>query len=362
MKNITFLFCCCVLLVATSGQGAYATEGERGLGEQQTELPAISPSGVELSGSKRDWLAGIALWYEELQAKIRIDIETAEAQAAMAENLLRRAQAARNAAVQELAQRSLDLAAETRATSESQWTRVVAALERVRQMQALSDAQLARINCFTTGIRGEVKVRRAGSAKWMDASVDSLATLADGDVIAVGRDGRIEMHLHDAAGLLNRLKLGPDTTIKVQVAEPVQDDSLELFLEKGSLYTKVTTTGPEGEEVKRKRTNCVEKFLRCLPANSYINCLKMVQVCSRYEWWLRGSGTCSVRGTEFLLEEDGQGNSRCVVFAGSLVYHSPKLGRVVIVEKGEAVNMNAAGEFSPLEKITTHDQKGWWAE
>ncbi len=315
---------------------------------------------------QRHWLQGVAFRYEGLRADIQADMKTAETQAAKARNLMSRAQAAHNAAAQDMARRSLTMAEKTQAMNLERLRRVEAELQQVRELLALPGSRLAKVNSFVTGIRGEVKIRRAGSDQWANADGAALQTLAAGDVIATGNDGSIKVQLHDAAGLDSRLKLGADTTLKVQASEPGLDDSLELFLEKGSLYRKVKTTSQDGEAVKRRRRDYTDQLLRCLQndPSRFLDCMRItLKESLNNPWQMRlPSAVLAERGTEFVLEVDGQGNSQCVVFDGSVIYFSPKRGKVVVVEKGQSVTMNSEGEFSPVKRLDVNESKGWWSE
>src|SRR5215207_5474435 len=74
-------------------------------------------------------------------------------------------------------------------------------------------------------LKGEVSLRRAGNDEWEDARLN--APLVEGDVLATGRDARLEIQ----ADARNFIRVGPDSLIRVVT---LRDEGIALSLSEGT--------------------------------------------------------------------------------------------------------------------------------
>ncbi|MFL6335618.1 MAG: DUF6600 domain-containing protein [Pyrinomonadaceae bacterium] len=74
-------------------------------------------------------------------------------------------------------------------------------------------------------LKGEVNLKRAGSDEWEEARLN--APLVEGDVLATGRDSRLEMQ----ADARNFVRVGPDSVVKIIT---LRDEGIALSLSEGT--------------------------------------------------------------------------------------------------------------------------------
>src|SRR5215217_6633641 len=74
-------------------------------------------------------------------------------------------------------------------------------------------------------LKGEVSLKRAGNDEWEDARLN--APLVEGDVLATGRDSRLEIQ----ADARNHVRVGPDSVIRIVT---LRDEGIALSLSEGT--------------------------------------------------------------------------------------------------------------------------------
>ena len=74
-------------------------------------------------------------------------------------------------------------------------------------------------------LKGEVSLKRAGNDEWEDARLN--APLVEGDVLATGRDARLEIQ----ADARNFVRVGPDSVIKIIT---LRDEGIALSISEGT--------------------------------------------------------------------------------------------------------------------------------
>src|SRR5215216_5261306 len=74
-------------------------------------------------------------------------------------------------------------------------------------------------------LKGEVSLKRAGNDEWEDARLN--APLVEGDVLATGRDARLEIQ----ADARNFVRVGPDSVIRIVT---LRDEGIALSLSEGT--------------------------------------------------------------------------------------------------------------------------------
>lgn len=81
-------------------------------------------------------------------------------------------------------------------------------------------------------LKGEVSLKRAGNDEWEDARLN--APLVEGDVLATGRDSRLEIQ----ADARNFVRLGPDSVLRVVT---LRDEGIALSLSEGTVSFRLAS-------------------------------------------------------------------------------------------------------------------------
>src|SRR5215208_7996547 len=96
-------------------------------------------------------------------------------------------------------------------------------------------------------LKGEVSLKRAGNDEWEDARLN--APLVEGDVLATGRDARLEIQ----ADARNFVRVGPDSVIKIIT---LRDEGIALSISEGTATFRLARFDKDKEyfEVDAPRT------------------------------------------------------------------------------------------------------------
>lgn len=154
--------------------------------------------------------------------------------------------------------------------------------------------------------RGWIELRKGGRGDWKRISGDSRIILEEGDEVKTLRASTVEIYMDDGS----RMKLAPLSLFKLR-EEKEETSSVGLFF------------GRIRSWVKR---NLARKFEVRTP-----------------------SAVCAVRGTDFTVAADNQGNTSVEVYSGSVLTGDAG-GRTTLVRAGQMVSVGAGDGLGPVRE------------
>jgi len=143
---------------------------------------------------------------------------------------------------------------------------------------------------YVSGYRGEVSLKKTGTAEWIRLSEERKIVLNEGDEIRTARASTAEIYMEDGT----KIKLAPVTAFKMS-AENSDVVSLGLYFGRVRSWVKKLS----------------RKFEVRTP-----------------------SAVCAVRGTDFMVFSDEGGNTRVEVYEGTVLTGDAQ-GRTILVRQGE---------------------------
>jgi len=149
--------------------------------------------------------------------------------------------------------------------------------------------------------RGEADLKRAGSADWVRLEGEEKFRLGNGDELRTGRASTVEIMMEDGS----RVKLAPVSAFKMS-SETKEAVSLGLYFGRVRSWVKKFS----------------KKFEVRTP-----------------------SAVCAVRGTDFMVSSDQEGNSRVEVYDGSVLTGDSK-GYSSLVREGQYAEVPAGGRIN----------------
>ncbi len=151
---------------------------------------------------------------------------------------------------------------------------------------------------YLSGYRGEVSLKKTGTAEWVRLSEEKKIELNEGDEIRTARASTVEVYMEDGS----RIKLAPVTAFKMS-AENKDVVSLGLYFGRVRSWVKKLS----------------RKFEVRTP-----------------------SAVCAVRGTDFMVYSDEGGNTRVEVYEGTVLAGDAH-GRTILVRQGEFSDIPRGG-------------------
>lgn len=145
---------------------------------------------------------------------------------------------------------------------------------------------------------GDVDMRKAGAKDWTRLAEGQLPAVTSGDELRTGRASSVDITMDDGS----RVKLAPLSAFKM-AAETKDSVSLGLYLGRVRSWVK--------------------KFSRKFEVRT-------------------PSAVCAVRGTDFMVAADAEGNSRVEVYEGSVLTGDAR-GNSGLVRAGQFVDVTGAG-------------------
>lgn len=142
--------------------------------------------------------------------------------------------------------------------------------------------------------RGWVEYKKAGSSRWKRISSRSRIILKEGDRVRTKRASTVRIYMDDGS----KIQLSPRSSFKLNT-ENKKETSLGLFFGRIRSWVK-----------KRSK-----RFEVRTP-----------------------SAVCAVRGTDFTVSADAQGNTRVEVYSGGVMTGDAS-GRMVLVKAGQMINV-----------------------
>lgn len=156
--------------------------------------------------------------------------------------------------------------------------------------------------------RGWVEYKKAGSSDWKRISSKSRLIIKEGDQLRTKRASTVQIYMDDGS----KIQLAPKSAFKLRT-ENKKKASVGLFFGRVRSWVKKFS----------------KKFEVRTP-----------------------SAVCAVRGTDFIVSADNEGNSRVEVYSGSVLTGNAS-GKTVLVKKGEFASVSISGGMSKPEKNAT---------
>ena len=208
---------------------------------------------------------------------------------------------------------------------------------------------------------GEVSLLRANSGpKATSLTTHNIEYLAPGDEIQTGNGSRAELQILSGRGAMT---MGENSRLKVEEdngdAEVVRTlegkfhfvvDNAEKFL--AALEKDLAGLKDTLAQTLDDSADTYERFIKSLKA----------KVQKKLESRTRGRGTASIRGTEFVVNENQDGSCEFVVIEGKVDVTEPNGEKSVMVETGHAVSISSDGKLSGIRQLDTAAILRWWEE
>lgn len=153
---------------------------------------------------------------------------------------------------------------------------------------------------YIDALRGEVEYKKAGAAEWTLLQGEEKVRLGNGDELRTARASTAEILMDDGS----RVKLAPQSAFRM-TSESKDAVSLGLYFGRVRSWVKKFS----------------KKFEVRTP-----------------------SAVCAVRGTDFMVAADAEGNSRVEVYDGAVLTGDSK-GNTGLVREGQAVDVPAGGRM-----------------
>jgi hypothetical protein len=208
---------------------------------------------------------------------------------------------------------------------------------------------------------GEVGLLRANTVgQALPLSARAIDYLGPGDEIQTGNESTVELQILSGRGVIT---MGPNSKLRVEEdngeAEVVRTlagkfhflvDKVEKF--EADLATDLGTIRDTLVQIPADATVEYNHLIRGLRARAQ----------KKFATKLRGGGTCSIRGTEYVVVENQDGGSEITVFEGQVAVTAPDDEKSVLVEGGQAVAISTAGKLSEVRSLDPATFAKWWEE
>jgi len=157
---------------------------------------------------------------------------------------------------------------------------------------------------YLQNLRGRVNIKKAGSANWERLRA-ARATLSEGDQVKTARASTVEVYMDDGS----KVKLAPLSAFKMS-SETKESVSIGLYF--------------------GRIRSWVRKFSKRFEVKT-------------------PSAVCAVRGTDFVVSADAEGNTKVEVYDGS-VLTGDSAGHSALIRAGEFVEIQKGGDVGPPQK------------
>jgi len=192
---------------------------------------------------------------------------------------------------------------------------------------------------------GEVSLLRTDSgSKATLLTASQVGCLAPGDEIQTGNDGRAELQILSGRGAMT---MGENSKLKM---EADNGDAEVIRTLEGKFHFVVEKLEKFQDELDHDLAAVMDKLEKISddPKREFERYLKALKakLQKKFEVKTRGGGTASIRGTEFVVNENGDGGCEFVVIDGKVEVTAPRGREQVLVETGHAVSISPDGKLS----------------
>ena len=313
---------------------------------------------------KINWLQGLAFKYEKMKDKAIVQIKRAEATISKCGSIIKIAREKGNKEAERVARNALATAGETKRISQKNKLIAEMSISHLRHlMTSLSENDLQGLLYVVAGYVGDVQYYSANDSRVYPLTSISRRQPQPGDTILTGKNSRAQIYMFDRHGTQSDVTLGEYSRLHLEKDESKlsQFENLKLTLMKGCLHLQEKMDKRVGRKHNKRAAlteeweDCAQKYgLNSLACRAYFSRIKNTI-------WTP-SGTCSIRGTEFVAFEGEKTGLRIVVLSGRVIVSNKKQDEIKIVEPGFGVNVSRQGKISKPKKIDASGVTRWWAE
>ena len=178
--------------------------------------------------------------------------------------------------------------------------------------------------------------------------------LENGDVITTSQNSKVELQFLEGRG---NIHIGENTTLKFN-----KEDSTDVVdLIKGKVKLGVQKI----DKFEKDLIEMYEKYKQTVTSipESYEQFIKRWQAKMKKKFEIRrGAGTCSIRGTEFLVYSKEDKSTEIIVLEGSIEMKSTNGSNTILINAGEKGIIKDEGNLLEPTKIDITKLDRWWED
>lgn len=207
---------------------------------------------------------------------------------------------------------------------------------------------------------GNVTVDSSDSGHKNPVSADQAEQLQTGDEVSTGRGGKAELQILGGRGTVT---MAENSRFKIEDDGP--DSEVVRTLE-GTFRFLVEKKATFEADLKQELSPLMDKAGQAMEKTdqSYMSFLGKLKkrMEKKLEVKMRSGGTCSVRGTEFLITEHPDGSSDITVIEGSIAMTDPTAKKEVLFGAGQKISVSPAGISLSVHAVDAASLPRWWEE
>jgi len=178
--------------------------------------------------------------------------------------------------------------------------------------------------------------------------------LETGDFITTSDNSKVELQFLEGRGNIN---IGENTKLKFNK----QDSTDVVEVIKGKVKLGVQKIDEYEKELKEEYEK-YKKTITSIP-ESYEQFIKRWQAKMRKKFEVRyRGGTCSIRGTEFIVYANDDNNTEIIVLEGTVEMKSTNGLNTILINEGQKGMVNDAGVLSEPIQIDITKLEKWWED
>ena len=208
--------------------------------------------------------------------------------------------------------------------------------------------------------KGDVTLKSSAPNGEKPISTKQAEQLQPGDEVSTGREGKAELQVLGGRGSVtmaenSRFKIEDDGSGTEIVR--TQEGKFHFLVEKKEAFQA---------ELEQELASLLGKAGQAMDKtnDSYLSLLGKLKkrVEKKLQVKMRGGGTGSVRGTEFMVTEHPNGSSEITVIEGSVVINDSTAKKEVLVTTGQKISISPDGILLSVQGVDTASLPRWWEE
>lgn len=356
-----------LVLILTPGMarsaGALPPEGPVGTSYKQSE-PESHPFSILTVGALIKLQAQERAIKTEIQRLIR-EVQKCDAGIARAKEIVSKARKAGNGQAERLASESIIKSEKAKDIYLKQGVLANRKIARINgEKQRLSTVLLNRGSELVRGAvsraYGDVAVHSPDRDREKPLSADHVEPLHPGGEVSTGRGAQAELQL-----LGGRASMAVSENSRAKIEDDGPDSEVVRTL-KGTFHFMVEKKAALQTDLEHGLAPLLDKAGQVLDKTdqSYAGFLGRIKARmeKKLQVKVRSGGTCSVRGTEFVVTEHLDGSSEINVIEGIVTMTDPTSGKETLVATGQGVVVSPEGIPQPVHAVDAASLPKWWEE
>ena len=206
--------------------------------------------------------------------------------------------------------------------------------------------------------KGEVTLKSSVHNGEKPISANQAEQLHPGDEVSTGRGGKAELQILGGRGSVT---MAENSRFKIEDDGPGSEVVRTL---EGTFHFMVEKKAAFEADLVQELAPLLDKAGQAMEKTdqSYMGFLGKLKkrMEKKLEVKMRSGGTCSVRGTEFLVTEHPDGSSDITVIEGSVAMTDPTAKKEVLVAAGQKISVSPTGIPLSVQAVDAASLPRWW--